>query len=103
LPVIADLQFHPEFKSRPGRASPLFLGFILASGKRLNSYLTSRATPQPSPMSTPIKPSPQQSMQLGMDSLSLSPAANGAPAAAAAAAGGKEGGSGAQAALFMSG
>jgi hypothetical protein len=27
------LQFHPEFKSRPGRASPLFLGFILASGK----------------------------------------------------------------------
>jgi hypothetical protein len=55
-------------------------------------------------MSTPIKPSPQQSMQLGMDNLTLSPAANGAPAAAgAAAAGGKEGGSSAQAALFMSG
>lgn len=102
--VFRSLQFHPEFKSRPGRASPLFLGFILASGRRLNSYLTSRATPQPSPMSTPIKPSPQASMTLGMDSLTLSPAVP--PAAAAAANGapaGKEGSSGAQAALFMAG
>lgn len=99
-PLCSMLQFHPEFKSRPGRSSPLFLGFILASGKRLNGYLTSRATPQPSPMSTPIKPSPQASMQLGMDNLTLSPAV---PVAAAANGAGKEGGSSAQAALFMAG
>jgi hypothetical protein len=51
-------QFHPEFKSRPGRASPLFLGFILASARKLNSYLTSRTTPMQSPMSTPQKQVP---------------------------------------------
>lgn len=101
--VVLCLQFHPEFKSRPGRSSPLFLGFILASGRRLNSYLTSRATPQPSPMSTPVKPSEHAAAQLGLDKLTLSPAAvaaaNGAPSAAV----NKESGGGAQAALFMAG
>jgi CTP synthase len=49
-PYYVAAQFHPEFKSRPGRPSPLFLGFILASGKKLDGYLTSRATPKSSPM-----------------------------------------------------
>ncbi|GAX75826.1 hypothetical protein CEUSTIGMA_g3269.t1 [Chlamydomonas eustigma] len=40
-PFFVAAQFHPEFKSRPGKPSPLFLGFILASGKRLNSFLRS--------------------------------------------------------------
>ena len=30
-PYFVAGQFHPEFKSRPGKPSPLFLGLILAS------------------------------------------------------------------------
>ena len=30
-PYFVASQFHPEFKSRPGKASPLFLGLILAA------------------------------------------------------------------------
>uniref|UniRef100_A0A383WIW8 CTP synthase n=1 Tax=Tetradesmus obliquus TaxID=3088 RepID=A0A383WIW8_TETOB len=92
-PFYAAAQFHPEFKSRPGRASPLFLGFILASGKRLNSYLTSRATPQPSPHSTPVKPSPATS--LGLEGLNLSAIGGSGSSSSGAAAG-----SGASQALF---
>jgi len=54
-PFFVAAQFHPEFKSRPGKPTPLFLGFILASANKLNSYLRSRTTPMPSPMSTPTK------------------------------------------------
>ena len=38
-PFFVAAQFHPEFKSRPGKPSPLFLGFILASGRKLSAYL----------------------------------------------------------------
>eukprot|EP00210_Caulerpa_lentillifera_P008485 g8094.t1 len=38
-PFYVGVQFHPEFKSKPGRPSPLFLGFILASGKKLDAFL----------------------------------------------------------------
>lgn len=38
-PFYVAAQFHPEFKSRPGKPSPLFLGFILAASKRLDGYL----------------------------------------------------------------
>ncbi|XP_047983799.1 CTP synthase-like [Salvia hispanica] len=38
-PFYVGAQFHPEFKSRPGRPSPLFLGFILAAIGQLESYL----------------------------------------------------------------
>ena len=41
-PFYLASQYHPEFKSRPGKPAPLFLGFILASGKKLDNYLTSR-------------------------------------------------------------
>lgn len=30
-PYFVGVQFHPEFKSRPGKPSPLFLGTVLAS------------------------------------------------------------------------
>ncbi|MGL5663170.1 MAG: glutamine amidotransferase-related protein, partial [Cetobacterium sp.] len=30
-------QFHPEFKSRPGKPHPLFLGFVKAIYKRENN------------------------------------------------------------------
>ncbi|KAI8476595.1 MAG: CTP synthase N-terminus-domain-containing protein [Monoraphidium minutum] len=54
-PFYVATQFHPEFKSRPGKPSPPFLGFVLAAGRRLDGYLTSRSTPQPSPLNTPLK------------------------------------------------
>lgn len=38
-------QFHPEFKSRPFKPSPLFLGLILASAGKLDNYLSGNATP----------------------------------------------------------
>lgn len=38
-PFYVGAQFHPEFKSRPGRPSPLFLGFILAAIGQLEPYL----------------------------------------------------------------
>ncbi|KAK1293899.1 hypothetical protein QJS10_CPA16g01619 [Acorus calamus] len=34
-PFYVGVQFHPEFKSRPGRPSPVFVGFILAATGRL--------------------------------------------------------------------
>ena len=39
-PYFVAGQFHPEFKSRPGKPSPLFLGLILASsGHSLQTLL----------------------------------------------------------------
>jgi CTP synthase len=38
-PFFVAAQFHPEFKSRPGKPSPLFLGFVLASGRKLDAYM----------------------------------------------------------------
>lgn len=37
-PYFVAVQFHPEFKSRPNRPAPLFLGFILAAVGRLDAY-----------------------------------------------------------------
>jgi CTP synthase len=39
-PFYVACQFHPEFKSRPGKPSALFLGLILASSKQLNVYIS---------------------------------------------------------------
>ncbi|XP_071922872.1 uncharacterized protein [Coffea arabica] len=39
-PFYVGVQFHPEFKSRPGRPSALFLGLILAATGQLEAYLT---------------------------------------------------------------
>ncbi|OVA16828.1 CTP synthase [Macleaya cordata] len=38
-PFYVGVQFHPEFKSRPGRPSALFLGLILAASGQLEAYL----------------------------------------------------------------
>ncbi|KAK7360794.1 hypothetical protein VNO77_02809 [Canavalia gladiata] len=38
-PYFIGVQFHPEFKSRPGRPSPLFLGFIGAACGQLDAIL----------------------------------------------------------------
>ncbi|KAA3471435.1 CTP synthase [Gossypium australe] len=39
-PFYIGVQFHPEFKSRPGKPSALFLGLILAARGKLEAYLT---------------------------------------------------------------
>ena len=33
-------QFHPEFKSRPGKPSALFLGLVLAAAGKLDNWLS---------------------------------------------------------------
>ncbi|XP_022150854.1 CTP synthase [Momordica charantia] len=38
-PFYVGVQFHPEFKSRPRRPSPVFLGFIAAAIGQLDTYL----------------------------------------------------------------
>mmetsp|Transcript_32696 Transcript_32696/g.91562 ORF Transcript_32696/g.91562 Transcript_32696/m.91562 type:complete len:126 (-) Transcript_32696:57-434(-) len=38
-PFYVACQFHPEFKSRPGKPSPLFLGLLLAASGQLNHYM----------------------------------------------------------------
>lgn len=38
-PFYFGTQFHPEFKSRPLNPSPPYLGFMLAAGNKLNSFL----------------------------------------------------------------
>ncbi|CAI8603729.1 unnamed protein product [Vicia faba] len=40
-PFYVGVQFHPEFKSRPGRPSALFLGLILAATGKLEAHITS--------------------------------------------------------------
>ena len=41
-PYFVAAQFHPEFKSRPNRPSPLFLGFILAATKQLDGWFVKK-------------------------------------------------------------
>ncbi len=41
-------------RCRPGRPSPLFLGFILASGKKLHNYLRSTSLTK-SPIKPPVR------------------------------------------------
>jgi CTP synthase len=38
-PFFLAVQYHPEFKSRPAKPSPPFLGLILASTNQLDAYL----------------------------------------------------------------
>ncbi|KAK7386610.1 hypothetical protein VNO78_26944 [Psophocarpus tetragonolobus] len=43
-PYFIGVQFHPEFKSRPGKPSPLFLGFIGAACGQLDAVLQRSST-----------------------------------------------------------
>ena len=42
-PFFVATQYHPEYKSRPGRPSPPFMGLILAASGQLDDYLTNEA------------------------------------------------------------
>lgn len=39
-PFFLAAQFHPEFKSRPGKPSPCFLGLVLAASGKLDNFLS---------------------------------------------------------------
>ena len=42
-PFMVGCQYHPEYKSRPGRPSPLFMGLILAASSQLGEYNSDEA------------------------------------------------------------
>lgn len=42
-PFYVAAQFHPEFKSRESKPSPLFVGLLLAASGQLNSYMSGAA------------------------------------------------------------
>ena len=42
-PFFVATQYHPEYKSRPGRPSPPFMGLVLAASGQLDDYLTNEA------------------------------------------------------------
>eukprot|EP00227_Mantoniella_beaufortii_P020635 CAMPEP_0197590630 /NCGR_PEP_ID=MMETSP1326-20131121/11706_1 /TAXON_ID=1155430 /ORGANISM="Genus nov. species nov., Strain RCC2288" /LENGTH=586 /DNA_ID=CAMNT_0043155773 /DNA_START=323 /DNA_END=2083 /DNA_ORIENTATION=+ len=42
-PFFIAAQYHPEYKSRPGRPSPPFMGLILAASGQLKDYLSNEA------------------------------------------------------------
>jgi CTP synthase len=52
-PYYVAAQFHPEFKSRPGRPSPLFLGLVLAAAGKLDAWLTTGSPLSPAPGAAP--------------------------------------------------
>ena len=55
-PYFVAAQFHPEFKSRPFKPSPLFLGLLMAASGQLSSYMRGRGSPPvPSPVGSPLK------------------------------------------------
>ncbi|XP_006644451.1 CTP synthase-like [Oryza brachyantha] len=66
-------QFHPEFKSRPGKPSPLFLGLIAAASGQLETLLQPDSiivTPNPKPrLIVPKKPLYNAHAKKTLDSL----------------------------------
>ncbi|CAA6654371.1 unnamed protein product [Spirodela intermedia] len=46
-PYYVGVQFHPEYKSRPGRPSPPFVGLILAASGRLQEHLSQLRMSEP--------------------------------------------------------
>ncbi|XP_072993045.1 uncharacterized protein [Typha latifolia] len=63
-PFFVGVQFHPEFKSRPGYPSALFLGLIAASSGQLDSFLHNPRPGIPTTRSSPsngsLAPKPYQ-------------------------------------------
>jgi CTP synthase len=52
-PYFVACQYHPEFKSRPLKASPLFVGLMLAASKKLKDYLEKKKVNLKSPTGSP--------------------------------------------------
>ena len=59
-PFYVAAQFHPEFKSRPFKPSPLFRGLLLAASGQLNTYMRGKGPAVvPSPVGSPLKGPPK--------------------------------------------
>lgn len=52
-PFFVATQFHPEFKSRPGQPSALFLGLVLASSGKLDNFLSGNPLSPSRPVKRP--------------------------------------------------
>jgi len=63
-PFFVACQYHPEFKSRPLKASPLFVGLMLAASKKLNSYLEKKKGGTKSPIGSPDLKSSMESLNI---------------------------------------
>mmetsp|Transcript_3707 Transcript_3707/g.10449 ORF Transcript_3707/g.10449 Transcript_3707/m.10449 type:complete len:598 (-) Transcript_3707:418-2211(-) len=76
-PYFVAAQFHPEFKSRPGKPSPLFLGFILAAGKKLDGFMSGnfQRSSLGSGLATSITPS-RNATRAMMEEMASSPTAH---------------------------
>ncbi|KAJ1497042.1 CTP synthase 2 [Coelomomyces lativittatus] len=59
-PYFVGAQFHPEYKTRPLKPSPLFLGFVLAATGLLDVWKAQQHLPS-SPESTPSCVNPSSS------------------------------------------
>lgn len=75
-PFYVGVQFHPEFKSRPGKPSPVFLGLVLAASKQLDGYLSGQqlkaeASPARPPKQPLGSPSVLPSKRLKYDGVAL--------------------------------
>ena len=44
-PFMVGCQYHPQYKSRPGKPSPLFMGLILAASGQLPEYISDGPSP----------------------------------------------------------
>ncbi|WVZ83586.1 hypothetical protein U9M48_030718, partial [Paspalum notatum var. saurae] len=53
-PYFVGAQFHPEFKSRPGKPSPLFMGLIAASSGQIDAESTSLDDLENRPIPIPV-------------------------------------------------
>ena len=52
-PFYVGAQFHPEFKSRPGKPSALFLGLVLAAAGKLDNWLSGNPLSPARPLKRP--------------------------------------------------
>ncbi|GBG84883.1 hypothetical protein CBR_g39345 [Chara braunii] len=77
-PYYVATQFHPEFKSRPGKPSAVFLGLVLAASHQLEAYLSSRASSQQLATSC-CKPLPVVDMLPGTGGANCHPESSGSP------------------------
>jgi len=52
-PFFVAVQYHPEFKSRPLKPSPPFVGLLLAASHRLEEWIQRKSSPNESPTISP--------------------------------------------------
>ena len=66
-PFFLGVQYHPEFKSRPGKPSPAFLGLLLAATGNLSSYIDGKFDGLPSIYQSPMHIKSKRPISLGAE------------------------------------